>query len=262
MSDERTGKDGNDGKGSGSGPFDPNQPAHSRTRRVSGEPVAVELPRPAPTRAPIAGRTVTMEPLDPSRHGPELYPLLHGDERRERVWDHLPYGSFPDEAAYLAWLAEVAPRDDPLFFAVRTHARGRTEGVATLMEIRPGSGVIEIGHINLSPALQNSVEATEALYLLMRHAMTDLGYRRLEWKCNALNAGSRRAATRLGFSFEGIFYRHSVPKGHNRDTAWFSILDDEWPAIDEHFRSWLDPSNFDADGRQMRSLGEMNRALA
>ena len=236
--------------------------SHRRERRVTGDPVEVELPRPEPVRAPMAGRTVTVEPLDPERHGPDLYPLLHGDAERERVWDYLPYGPFPDEPAFGAWLAEVAPRPDPLFFAIRTTSGGRVEGVATLMEIRPASGVIEIGHINLSTALQRSAEATEALYLLMRHAMSDLGYRRLEWKCNALNAPSRRAAIRLGFSFEGIFYQHSAPKGHNRDTAWFSILDGEWPAIDEHFRMWLDPSNFDADGRQMRSLGDMNRALA
>ena len=236
--------------------------SHQRRREITGEQVTVELPRPEPSRAPITGRTVTVEPLDADRHGPDLYPLLHGDAERERVWDYLPYGPFPDEAAYLAWLAEVAPRPDPLFFAIRRHAGGRTEGVATLMEIRPATGVIEIGHINLSTALQQSVEATEALYLLMRHAMTDLGYRRLEWKCNAMNTPSRRAATRLGFSFEGIFHQHMTPKGRNRDTAWYSILDSEWPAIDEHFRSWLDPSNFDADRRQMRSLGEMNRALA
>ena len=241
---------------------DEDQLSHRRTRQISGEAVTVELPRPEPARAPIAGRTVTMEPLDPDRHGPDLYPLLHGDAERERVWDYLPYGPFPDEAAFVAWLAEVAPRPDPLFFAIRRTAGGRVEGVATLMEIRPASGVIEIGHINLSTSLQRSVEATEALHLLMRHAMTDLGYRRLEWTCNALNLPSRRAAVRLGFSFEGIFHQHSAPKGHNRDTAWFSILDGEWPAIDEHFRSWLDPSNFDAAGRQMRSLGDMNRALA
>ena len=256
MSDDiggKSGKDGKDGK---------DELSHRRTRAISGEPVTVDLPRPAPLREPIAGRTVTMELLDPDRHGPDLYPLVHGDPERERVWDYLPYGPFRDEAAFVDWLAEVAPQPDPLFFAVRRHVGGRVEGVATLMEIRPSSGVIEIGHINLSTALQRSAEATEALYLLMRHAMTDLGYRRLEWKCNAQNLPSRRAAVRLGFSFEGIFYQHSAPKGKNRDTAWFSILDGEWPAIDEHFRSWLDPSNFDADGRQMRSLGDMNRALA
>lgn len=243
-------------------PDAPDELSHQRERRLSGEPVSVELPRPAPARKPIAGRTVTMEPLDADRHGPDLYPLLHGDVERERVWDYLFSGPFATYEEYAAYLARNAESADPLWFALRTHARNRAEGVATLMEIRPASGVIEIGHINLSTALQNTVEATEGLYLLMRHALTDLGYRRLEWKCNALNAPSRRAAGRLGFSFEGIFYRHMTPKGHNRDTAWFSILDEEWPAIDEHFRSWLDPSNFDADGRQMRSLGDMNRALA
>jgi RimJ/RimL family protein N-acetyltransferase len=129
------------------------------------------------------------------------------------------------------------------------------------MEIRPAAGVIEIGHINLSTALQNTNESTEGLYLLMTYAMDELDYRRFEWKCNALNAGSRRAASRLGFSFEGIFYQHSAPRGRNRDTAWFSILDHEWPAIRANFETWLAPGNFDAEGRQRASLGELNRSL-
>jgi RimJ/RimL family protein N-acetyltransferase len=207
------------------------------------------------------GRLVTVEPLDPDRHAAEIYPLLHGDAEKERVWDHLPYGPFPTFEAYRDWVADVASKDDPLFFAIRNKRTERVEGVASLMEIRPAAGVIEIGHINLSTALQNTMEATEGLYLLMTYAMDQLRYRRFEWKCNALNENSRRAAARLGFSFEGIFYQHSVPKGHNRDTAWFSTLDYEWPAIRRNFERWLSPDNFDADGRQRMSLGEMNRSL-
>jgi RimJ/RimL family protein N-acetyltransferase len=155
----------------------------------------------------------------------------------------------------------VAAKDDPLFFAIRPKRTGQPEGVASLMEIRPAAGVIEIGHINISTALQNTREATEGLYLLMTYAMDELGYRRFEWKCNALNENSRRAAARLGFSFEGIFYQHSVPKGRNRDTAWFSTLDYEWPAIRSNFEQWLAPDNFDDQGRQRASLGDMNRSL-
>jgi RimJ/RimL family protein N-acetyltransferase len=235
--------------------------SHSRPRRISGDPVSIELPRPEPTGAPIHGRTVIVEPVVAERHGPELYPLLHGDPEREAVWDYLHNGPFASEAAYLEWAREMERSPDPLFFAIRSRGRERTEGVASLMEIRPATGVIEIGHINLSAAMQKTVEATEALFLLMRHALDDLAYRRLEWKCNALNEGSRRAAGRLGFSFEGIFYQHSAPKGKNRDTAWFSILDYEWPAIRENFERWLDPTNFDERGRQRLSLGALNRAL-
>ncbi|HET7055221.1 MAG TPA: GNAT family protein [Thermomicrobiales bacterium] len=236
--------------------------SHARSNRsINGDPVKIELPRPRPERITIKGQRVTVEPLDAEKHAAELFPLLHGDPEKERVWDHLPYGPFPSLDAYRDWVAEVTSRDDPLFYAIRNTRTGRVEGVASLMEIRPAAGVIEIGHINLSPALQNTIEATEGLYLLMAYAMDELGYRRHEWKCNALNANSRRAAGRLGFSFEGIFYQHSVPKGHNRDTAWFSILDYEWPAIRQNFETWLAPDNFDENGRQRQSLGEMNRSI-
>jgi RimJ/RimL family protein N-acetyltransferase len=239
-----------------------NELSHARTNRaVRGDSVDVALPRPRPQRIVLAGETVTVEPLDADAHAEALYPLLHGDAERERVWDHLPYGPFPTFAGYRAWVADVASRDDPLFYAIRPRRTGRPEGVASLMEIRPAAGVIEIGHINLTTALQNTREATEGLFRLMTYAMDELGYRRFEWKCNALNENSRRAAARLGFSFEGIFYQHSVPKGRNRDTAWFSTLDYEWPAIRSNFERWLERGNFDDDGRQKLSLGDMNRSL-
>lgn len=236
--------------------------SHARSNRsINDNPVEIALPRPRPERIVHEGRLVMVEPLDAAKHATELFPLLHGDIDRERVWDHLPYGPFPDIEAYRDWVADVASKDDPLFFAIRSKRTGQVEGVASLMEIRPGAGVIEIGHINLSTALQNTIEATEGLYLLMTYAMDALRYRRFEWKCNALNENSRRAAARLGFSFEGIFYQHSIPKGRNRDTAWFSTLDYEWPAIRRNFETWLSPDNFDANGRQRMSLGELNRSI-
>lgn len=240
----------------------PSDLSHARSNRsISGAPVALELPRPRPERIVHAGRLVTVEPLDAETHAEELFPLLHGDADKERVWDHLPYGPFPTFEAYQDWVTDVASQDDPLFFAIRNKRTGQVEGVASLMEIRPAAGVIEIGHINLSTALQNTIEATEGLYLLMTYAMDELKYRRFEWKCNALNENSRRAAARLGFSFEGIFYQHSVPKGHNRDTAWFSILDFEWPVIRANFERWLAVDNFDQYGKQRASLGDMNRSI-
>ena len=235
--------------------------SHARSRSVHGDPVDMELPRPAPERVTLDGQLITVEPLDPDRHVADLFALMHGEAERERVWDYLPYGPFATIDDHRTWIANVASRDDPLFFAIRVKRTDRVEGVASLMEIRPASGVIEIGHINLSTAMQNTVEATEGLYLLMSYAMDKLKYRRFEWKCNALNEGSRRAAARLGFSFEGTFYQHSVPKGRNRDTAWFSILDYEWPAIRANFESWLAEDNFDAGGKQRTSLSDMNRSL-
>jgi RimJ/RimL family protein N-acetyltransferase len=203
-----------------------------------------------------------VEPLDPARHADDLYAASHGDATRDRIWDYLPYGPFPTRADFDAHLAAQAAGDDPLFFAIRPHGSGKAEGVASLMTIEPAHRSIEIGHIWLGPGLQRTSAATEALFLLIAHAMDDLGYRRMEWKCNAANAASRAAAIRLGFTHEGVFYQHRVVKGCNRDTAWFSILDHEWPALRANFEAWLDPANFDEEGRQRRSLGEMNRGSA
>ncbi|MDQ2683954.1 MAG: GNAT family N-acetyltransferase [Chloroflexota bacterium] len=235
--------------------------SHARIREIGAAPVTIDLPRPRPERIVFEGRTVTVEPMDADRHAEDLFPLVNGSPERDAVWDYLPYGPFATLEEYHAWMAEKAAGDDPLFYSIRVKSRDRVEGVASLMEIRPATGVIEIGHINISPSLQNSVEATEGLYLLMTYAMDTLGYRRFEWKCNALNAGSRSAASRLGFSYEGVFYQHVVVKGRNRDTAWFSILDSDWPAIRANFERWLDPGNFDENGRQKVSLGELNRGL-
>jgi RimJ/RimL family protein N-acetyltransferase len=208
----------------------------------------------APARTPLEGSHARLEPLSPATHGAELYRLSHAPEATADLWDYLPYGPFPAQADFTSYLEGCAASEDPLFFALRNLSSGRAEGVASFLNIVPKNASIEIGHIWLAPCLQRTRAATEALYLMMRHSFNDLGYRRLEWKCNAMNEASRRAALRLGFTFEGIFYQHMVVKGCNRDTAWYSILDGEWPAIDAAFKAWLAPENFDEAGRQRQSL--------
>jgi RimJ/RimL family protein N-acetyltransferase len=229
-------------------------------RSISGAPVAPRSIRP-PQPVPLEGTTVRLEPLDAEAHANELYAASHGSETAQRVWDYLPYGPFADPAHLADWIRERAPRPDPFFFAVRDRTSGLARGVVSFLNIVPAGGSIEIGHIWFGPALQNTRQSTEALYLLMTHAFDTLGYRRLEWKCNARNAGSRSAARRLGFAFEGIFYQHTISKGHNRDTAWFSILDGEWSTIQANFQTWLAPANFDPQGQQIQSLGTLNAAL-
>ena len=216
-------------------------------------------PAPRPERRAHEGRYARVEPLEPAIHAANLFAASHGDETRMRIWDYLPYGPFGSEAAFRDHLATQAAGEDPLFFAIRPHGSNRAEGVASLMSIEPEHRSIEIGHIWLGPDLQRTPAATEGLFLLIAHALDDLGYRRTEWKCNAANAASRAAARRLGFIHEGVFYQHRIVKGQNRDTAWFSILDHEWPALRAKFETWLDPANFDANGRQRQSLGDLNR---
>ena len=172
--------------------------------------------------------------------------------RDERIWTYLPYGPYPDAAAMRGRLESVAASRDPLFFAIEAY--GAPRGVASYLRIEPEHGVIEIGHIWFGAGLARTTAATEAIYLLARHAFDELGYRRLEWKCNALNEASRRAAERFGFTFEGVFRKHMIVKGRNRDTAWYAIVDDDWPEIRARFERWLDPANFGPDGRQLRSL--------
>jgi RimJ/RimL family protein N-acetyltransferase len=220
-----------------------------------GEPVPGWTPRPRPPRTPMTGRYCSVEPLDIERHAAELHAanLEAGDHSR---WTYLYGTGFDDLGAYRAWLQSAAATDDPLFHAIVDAATGRAVGVAAYLRIEPAHGVIEVGHINYSPRLQRTRAATEAMALMMRRAFDELGYRRYEWKCDSLNAASRAAALRLGFTFEGIFRQAIVYKGRNRDTAWFSILDREWPAIRNRFERWLDPANFDQAGRQIRRLDE------
>jgi len=210
-----------------------------------------------PTRITREGRFARIEPLEAERHAEDLWGVLDG---QERVWDYLPYGPFRDFESFEEWLEAREKLPDPLSFAVIDHSNGRARGILTLMEIRPAAGVIEIGHIVFSPAMQRTSLATEAFFLAAEYVFDELGYRRLEWKCNAVNEASKRAAQRFGFTPEGVFRKHMIVKGRNRDTAWFSMLDDEWPARQSGFRAWLSPDNFDADGRQIRPLRTLTAA--
>jgi len=212
-------------------------------------------PSPArrPQRITLEGRYVALEPLDPAAHAAALFEGTHGQEK-DGLWLYLFEGPFPDRASFDAHLRLKAAADDPLFFAIVEHGSRRAVGYASFMRIEPRHRVIEVGSILFTPKLQRTAGGTEAMYLMARHAFEDLGYRRYEWKCDARNEPSRRAARRLGFTFEGIFRQHMIVKGSNRDTAWFSMLDVEWPACRAAFERWLDPSNFDAAGRQKASL--------
>jgi RimJ/RimL family protein N-acetyltransferase len=212
-----------------------------------------------PERAPLEGETVRLEPVDPGRHAVDLFTA---SEVAPALWEYLAYGPFPNQLVFTEWLKERAISDDPLFYAVVDRDSGAARGMASLMRIVPEHGVIEIGHIWFVPALQRTRQATEAIYLLARHAFDELGYRRVEWKCDSLNAPSRRAAERFGFVFEGVFRQHMVIKDRNRDTAWFSILDGEWPASRAGFEAWLSPQNFDGEGRQRRTLTDLREGLA
>ena len=197
------------------------------------------------------GRHVRLEPLAPQRHGDDLWEALH--DRGPALWDYLPYGPFTERAVFDRWLAGLAEERDPLFYAVVDPRDGRALGQLSLMSIVPEHGSIEIGHVAFGGRLQRTPLAPEAFYLLMQEAFA-LGYRRLEWKCDNANARSKRAAERLGMRPEGLFRQHRVVKGRNRDTAWFSLLDHEWPAVDAGFRRWLAAENFDAEGRQLSAL--------
>jgi RimJ/RimL family protein N-acetyltransferase len=196
---------------------------------------------------------VDLEPLH-TRHAADLWRAAQSDATGAS-WAYLGYGPFADQAAMAGFVAGFAAQHDPMAFAVRPHRSGTADGWLTLMEMQPAHAHIELGHIWFSPRMQRTRAATEAMFLLMRHAMDDLGYRRLTWKCNALNAPSRRAAARLGFTYEGTLRNVLVTKGRRRDTAWFSILDDDWPARRDAIAAWLDDSNWGADGAPKRSLG-------
>jgi RimJ/RimL family protein N-acetyltransferase len=220
---------------------------------VPSQHAVTDLPARRPGRPVLTGHWCRLEPLEVEAHADELTPHAVDPAARES-WAYMPDGPFDTAADYRAHLARQAASDDPLFFAVRDGDAGRAaRGVAALMSIVPDHGRIEIGNIWFAPALQRTRAASEAVMLLAIHAF-DLGYRRLEWKCNAANAGSRRAALRFGFAFEGIHRRHMAVKGRNRDTAWYSIVQEEWPAVRAAYEAWRDPANFDAQGRQKTRL--------
>jgi RimJ/RimL family protein N-acetyltransferase len=220
-----------------------------------GVPVPDWTPPPVPPSAPMLGRYCRLEPLDPDRHAAALFEADKAD-MDGRSWTYLAYGPFADLASYRAWLNATCLGADPQFYTVVDFADGRPAGVASYLRIAPGAGSIEVGHIHYSPRLQRRPAATEAMFLMMKWAF-EAGYRRYEWKCNALNEASRKAAQRLGFSFEGIFRQAAVVKERNRDTAWYAAIDAEWPALRQAFLAWLDPANFDEKGRQRTRLSDL-----
>lgn len=226
-------------------------------RNSLGQPVGTPLPdwspRPRPSREPMTGRLCRLEALSSKRHAAELFEA-HALDREGRNWTYLPYGPFDSAADYAGWIASVEKADDPLFFAIRDLSLDRAVGVASYLRIQPEMGVIEVGHLSYSPLLQRRAAATEAMHLMMRRAFDELGYRRYEWKCDSLNRPSCAAAERLGFRYEGTFRQAVVVKGRNRDSAWYSITDAEWPGVHAALEAWLDPANFDEGGAQRRRL--------
>jgi RimJ/RimL family protein N-acetyltransferase len=206
-----------------------------------------------PAREPLRGRHVVLRPVD-AADAEALYEVSHPPGGDPAIWTYLPNGPYDSPAAMRAALADAQASEDPLLFTLAPRPDERPAGVASYLRIVPEHGVIEIGHIWFGTPMQRTTAATEAIYLLAAHAFDDLGYRRVEWKCNAANARSRAAADRFGFTFEGVFRQHMIVKGANRDTAWYALLDGEWPEVRAGFERWLDPANHDTDGNQLQSL--------
>jgi RimJ/RimL family protein N-acetyltransferase len=198
-----------------------------------------------------------LERLEADAHAADLHRAMGG---HDGLWDYMPYGPFGSAARYHRWVKDHTQGSDPAFFALRPLERGQCAGVAAFLRIAPEAGSIEVGHICLAPEMQRSRAATEAIYLMMGWAFA-AGYRRFEWKCDALNLPSRRAAERLGLSFEGVFRQAAVVKGRNRDTAWFAAIDAEWGALQAAFEAWLAPANFGPDGRQRERLSDLTRLV-
>jgi RimJ/RimL family protein N-acetyltransferase len=214
-------------------------------------------PPPAPEGALLEGQFVQLERMEPDTHAADLHRAYTG---HDPLWDYMPYGPFSSSAAYHRWAKDTASGPDPLFYVLRDKATGHCGGVASYLRITPAAGSIEVGHICIAPEIAQGRVWTEAMFLMMEWAFA-AGYRRYEWKCNALNIASRRAAQRLGFSYEGIFRQATVVKGRNRDTAWFAVIDAEWPALREAYAAWLSPRNFDAAGRQKERLSDLTRLV-
>ena len=229
-------------------------------RNKYGQPIGPSVEnwrrRPGPGRTPLTGRTCRVEPVDVERHADDLF-AAHFRAPDDRDWTYLPLERPASEAAFAAYLNDIADSPDPLHYAVIDIEFGKAVGTAALMRIDRENGSIEVGHVRWSPLMQRRIAGTEATYLMMRHAFDDLGYRRFEWKCDGLNARSRGAAVRYGFTFEGVFRNAAVVKGRSRDTAWYSITNEEWPSVGAAFEEWLQPSNFDRMGRQRRTLAHV-----
>jgi RimJ/RimL family protein N-acetyltransferase len=228
---------------------------HAETQ-IIGDEVPNWQPAPLPKHVVMSGQYCQVLPLDTAIHAADLY-KANAQDKNSQMWTYLPYGPFETFETYQAWMQNFCVHQAPLFFVISNNQQ--VLGLASYLGIDTKNGVIEIGHIAFSPALQRTTAATEALYLMIAHAF-DLGYRRVEWKCNALNGPSRTAALRLGFSFEGVFRQTGIVKGRNRDTAWYSIVDKEWPILKNAFNQWLDPLNFDGNGIQKMSLSQLTAA--
>ncbi|WP_374403170.1 GNAT family N-acetyltransferase [Niveibacterium sp.] len=233
------------------------------TTNAFGQPVGAEVPNwsppPWPGGVALQGRFCRVEPLDPARHAEELF-AADALDHDGSSWTYLPYGPFTSLDEYRAWLTDMAAGQDPCFYAIVDAATGRAVGVCSYLRIDPAAGPIEVGHLHFSPLLQGKPAATEAMFLMMQQAFA-LGYRRYEWKCNSLNEPSRRAALRLGFTYEGCFRQARIDRGRNRDTTWYSVIDAEWPALKALFEQWLAPENFDEDGRQRVALSALTASL-
>jgi RimJ/RimL family protein N-acetyltransferase len=224
-----------------------------------GSPVPGWIPRPLPPLAAMSGRFCRVEPIDSARHGEALY-AAYATDREGRLWTYLPWGPYSGSEELCARIDAVRASGVRPEYALIDLASGKPFGQASYLNIDPAAGSIEVGGIVYAPAFQRGIAATEAMYLMMRRAFDELGYRRYAWQCNSLNARSQAAAIRLGFTFEGVWRQANVHKGRNRDTAWFSILDSEWPAIKNAFDRWLAPENFDAEGRQRMRLSVLTAA--
>ncbi len=228
-------------------------------RQPVGRPVSGWTPPLFPSPEATNGRYCRLEPLNIEQHARQLFDAFALDADG-RGWTYLPYGPFADIAGFRDWLATVATGADPQFYAIVSLASGMAVGLASYLRIDPKNGCIEVGHLNFSPLMQRTALATEAMFLMMKRVF-ESGYRRYEWKCNALNQPSRIAAQRLGFSYEGLFRQAVIVKGRNRDTAWYSVIDAEWSALQQAFMQWLAPENFDAAGKQRISLSALTAPL-
>ena len=229
-------------------------------RNSLGLPIGFSVPNWKPALAPphasMSGVWCRLEPIGPQQHGDALFEAF-SEDTENRIWSYLPYGPFENTAALTRWIEKSCLGSDPLFHAIIDQSSEKALGVASYLRVNSTVGVIEVGHINYAPMLQKTPAGTEAMYLMMRRVFEELGYRRYEWKCDALNAASRQAAERLGMTFEGIFRQATMYKNRNRDTAWFSILDHEWPRMKVAFETWLKPENFTADGKQIKRLSDL-----
>ena len=222
--------------------------------RPIGPHVSPLPPKTVPDLRDLTGHWMRLEPLGVERHAKSLFASIDGKDPHGHIWTYLTSGPFTSQEEFTSFITERVPSRDPWFYSFVSTTSGDALGMGAFMRADPANGVIEIGHIWMSPALQRTRESTEAIFLMMRHAFDDLGSRRLEWKCNALNAPSRAAALRFGFTYEGTFRQHMINRGRNRDTAWYSVIDTEWPRIKACFEAWLAPSNFDSAGRQKAKL--------